>query len=60
MAKNILGQLQCDNLIRIDVNFKIDDTNLDSLIGRTAHILLMECEPLVEILVHKYREFFCE
>ena len=47
-------------MYRLDVNFKIDERNIDSMIGRTAHILLMECEPLIEIIVHKYRDFFCE
>ena len=55
MTQNILSRLSggsCEKIIRIDVNFKIDESNLDALIGRTAHILLVECEPLIEILVH--------
>jgi len=47
-------------LYRLDVNFKIDEKNLDSMIGRTAHILLMECEPFIETLVNRYRDFFTE
>jgi pimeloyl-ACP methyl ester carboxylesterase len=38
MAENILGNLPQDVLYRIDVDFNISDNNLDSLIGRTAHI----------------------
>ena len=60
MAKNVLSKLNCEELIRLDVNFKIESNNLDNLIGRTAHILLMEYEPLIEILIHKYSDFFCE
>jgi hypothetical protein len=54
MVNNILKQLQessCEKIVRVDVNFKIDESNLDSILGRTAHILLVECEPLIEILV---------
>lgn len=42
MAKNILGNLKTKMLFRLDVNFKIKDSNLDSWIGRTAHIQFLE------------------
>ena len=38
MAQNILGKIPVDVLYRIDVDFRIAETNLDSFIGRTAHI----------------------
>ena len=38
MARNILGNIPADVLYRIDVDFRISEKNLDSLIGRTAHI----------------------
>tara|TARA_B110000285_G_C15121485_1_gene617449 strand:+ start:2546 stop:2695 length:150 start_codon:yes stop_codon:yes gene_type:complete len=38
MAQNILNTLPLDVLYRIDVDFRIEETNLDSFIGRTAHI----------------------
>lgn len=38
MAKNILSNLPIDVLYRMDVDFRISEKNLDSLIGRTAHI----------------------
>jgi hypothetical protein len=38
MAQNILGNIPADVLYRIDVDFRIEETNLDSFIGRTAHI----------------------
>ncbi len=60
MASNILEKLQCQKLYRLDVNFKIDEKNLDSMIGRTAHILLLECETLIETLTNRYQAFFCE
>ena len=38
MAANLLNDLPVDVLYRIDVDFRIEETNLDSFIGRTAHI----------------------
>lgn len=43
MAQNILGNIPADVLYRIDVDFRIEETNLDSFIGRTAHIQFLEC-----------------
>lgn len=60
MAENILSNLSCDTLVRLDVNFRIDSMNLDSFIGRTAHMLLLECDSFIETLVHKYKEIFLE
>lgn len=54
MSENILNQLSCDTLVRLDVNFKIDNKNLDSFIGRTAHILLVENEEFINTIVYKY------
>jgi len=54
MAQNIMKRLQggsCEKIVRVDVDFKIEESNIDALIGRTAHILLVECEPLIEIIV---------
>lgn len=38
MAQNILNKLPIEVVYRIDVDFRIEETNLDSFIGRTAHI----------------------
>ena len=47
-------------LTRVDVNFKIDESNLDTFIGRTAHIMMVECQPFIELIVDRYSEFFCD
>ena len=52
--------MDCQKLYRLDVNFKIQDTSLASLIGRTAHILMIECRPFFLNLIYRYREVFCE
>ena len=60
MADNILKSLECKKLLRLDVNFKIEDRTIGSMIGRTAHIQMIECEPLIQALIHKYSEVFCD
>jgi hypothetical protein len=48
-------------IVKIDANFKIDERNIDTFIGRTAHIQLVECEPFIQLLVDKYSsEFFID
>jgi hypothetical protein len=58
MATNILGGLKAKMLFRLDVNFKIKDKNLDSWIGRTAHIQFLENQQFMKMLIHRYRDFF--
>lgn len=38
MARNILDNVKVQMVYRLEVNFNIIDKNMDSLIGRTAHI----------------------
>lgn len=47
MVTNILGN---QPIHRIDVNFNVKTTNLDSFIGRTAHINLIVQESLFKII----------
>lgn len=58
MANNLLSKLPVDVLYRLDVNFNISETNIDSLIGRTAHILFLENEELMKMIVSRYKQFF--
>lgn len=41
MVRNILEEVRSDRLRRIRVNFTIEETSIDSIIGRTAHILFL-------------------
>ncbi|KAM3137033.1 hypothetical protein pb186bvf_010946 [Paramecium bursaria] len=59
MVQNLLGTLQNTNVYRIDVNFDIQEKNIDTFIGRTAHILFLECQPLLRMIVSLYDPFFC-
>ena len=59
MVNNIFSK--CNNLdvlYRLDVNFNIEETNLDSVIGRTAHILFLENEELLKMIVSRYKMLF--
>jgi hypothetical protein len=66
MVKNVMANLRQAMVYRIDVNFQIQDryyillidSNLDTLIGRTAHILFLECQPLLRMIVTLYDQFF--
>lgn len=58
MAKNLLGNVPANVVYRLDVNFKIQEKNLDSFIGRSAHIRFLENQPLMRMIVTRYAEFF--
>ena len=47
-------------IVKIDANFKIDERSIDTFIGRTAHIQLVECETFIQLIVDKYSEFFTD
>lgn len=57
MASNILSRLNMQKLIRLDVNFKVPG-NIDSWIGRKAHIEMLENSGFLKMLVYRYPEFF--
>lgn len=54
MTDNILKKLRCNSITRLNVNFKIEDRTLSSFIGRTAHIQMLESEPMIKALIYKY------
>eukprot|EP01016_Furgasonia_blochmanni_P032969 TRINITY_DN3411_c0_g2_i1.p1 TRINITY_DN3411_c0_g2~~TRINITY_DN3411_c0_g2_i1.p1 ORF type:complete len:778 (-),score=192.07 TRINITY_DN3411_c0_g2_i1:19-2352(-) len=58
MVTSLLGSITANTLHRIDVNFKITEKSLDSLIGRAAHIQFLENQALIKMLIYKYEHFF--
>ena len=56
MAYNILSKLTNNTLKRVDVNFVIQDKNLDSFIGRTAHIQFLENTDFMKIFFHNIED----
>jgi hypothetical protein len=60
MVQNMMKKLTKAKIVKIDANFKIDERSIDTFIGRTAHIQLVECEPFIQLIVEKYSEFFTD
>ena len=58
MVQGMLSNVPLNVLYRLDVNFNIEETNIDSMIGRTAHILFLENEQLLRMLVARYKVIF--
>ena len=58
MVNSMLSNVPFDTLYRLDVNFNIEENNLDSYIGRTAHILFLENEDLLKMIVARYKVIF--
>ena len=56
MAKNLLSKRH--KLNRIDLDFRIKDTNLDSIIGRTGHVEFLENKLFMRYLLYLHPEFF--
>ena len=54
MAFNLISKVKKDSLRRIDVNFVIPEKNIDSFIGRTAHIQYLENQNFMKILFYNY------
>mmetsp|Transcript_90208 Transcript_90208/g.232867 ORF Transcript_90208/g.232867 Transcript_90208/m.232867 type:complete len:792 (-) Transcript_90208:64-2439(-) len=58
MVRNIWGPVRPERVRRFDMNFVIPEGNLDSFIGRAAHIQFLECQPMMKMLVHNYSSLF--
>ncbi len=58
MVNSMLSNVPFNVLYRLDVNFNIEETSLDSMIGRTAHILFLENEELLRMIVARYKVIF--
>jgi len=45
-------------IYRIDVNFKMEKKNIDTIIGRAAHIQFLENQVVMKMLIYRYPHFF--
>lgn len=54
MVRNIMKDVRPERVHRLGVNFTIEQTNIDSLIGRTAHILFLENHELIQTFLHTH------
>ena len=53
MAANLMSQIDPERLIRITIDNNVGDTvNVDSVIGRTAHICYLDNPVVVEQLIY--------
>jgi len=58
MVNNVWESVKPERVFRFDVNFKIPENNLDSFIGRAAHIQFLECQPIMKMIIHNYSFLF--
>jgi hypothetical protein len=58
MVRNLWAPVQPERVIRLDLNFHIPEKNLDTIIGRAAHIQFLESQPMMKMLIHNFVEFF--
>ena len=58
MAGNIMKKLNADAVHRVDVGFNIKASNVNTFIGREAHLLFLTCETLLRIIAYRYSDFF--
>ena len=58
MAARLMASIGRERLRRLDVNFSMPEKNLDTFIGRAAHIQFLECQVLMQMLVSRFGFFF--
>mmetsp|Transcript_58408 Transcript_58408/g.148414 ORF Transcript_58408/g.148414 Transcript_58408/m.148414 type:complete len:810 (+) Transcript_58408:195-2624(+) len=58
MVRNIWEPVEPQRVFRFDVNFYIPEKNLDTFIGRAAHIQFLECQPIMKMIIHNYSFLF--
>jgi hypothetical protein len=52
MVRNLLKNVKSGVLRRVNVVFQIGQKSLDSLIGRTAHIMFLENQELMKAILY--------
>jgi len=58
MVQNIWKPVKPERVFRFDVNFHIAENNLDTFIGRAAHIQFLECQPIMRMIIHNFSFLF--
>ena len=58
MVQSMLDRLNVEVLYRLDINYNIESKGLDSMLGRTAHLLILDNEQLLHMIVNRYRKIF--
>lgn len=58
MVENLWAAVEPSRAMRLDVNFVITEKNLDSFIGRTAHIQFLESQSMMKMIAHNWSALF--
>lgn len=58
MARNILGKVVANKIYRIDVDFTIEKAGIDRMIGRAAHIQMLDNKVLMQMILQCCGSFF--
>ncbi|OII70888.1 uncharacterized protein cubi_00816 [Cryptosporidium ubiquitum] len=58
MVESLLKDVDPTRIVKVDVNFHLPQKNLDTFIGRAAHIQVIENQLFVKILVSRFPEWF--
>merc|ERR1712032_540122 len=58
MVRNLWDSVKPQNVIRFDVNFLMPEKNIDTFIGRAAHIQFLECQAMMKMLCLNYSSLF--
>ncbi len=57
MVQNIFRTIDKVNFVRFDVFFGIPKSNLDTFIGRAAHVLFLDSSTFAQMFTLTYRKF---
>lgn len=60
MAHNILMRVTAGSIHRIDINFHIDTNDLDTFLGRKAHIEFLDNNVVQRLIFYRYGKFFTQ
>lgn len=58
MVESLLKNIDPSRIVKVDVDFHLPQKNLDTFIGRAAHIQVIENQFFVKILVSRFPEWF--
>eukprot|EP00933_Yihiella_yeosuensis_P070850 TRINITY_DN79002_c0_g1_i1.p1 TRINITY_DN79002_c0_g1~~TRINITY_DN79002_c0_g1_i1.p1 ORF type:complete len:843 (+),score=120.81 TRINITY_DN79002_c0_g1_i1:157-2685(+) len=58
MVNHLWKPVKSERVFRFDVNFHIPENNLDTFIGRAAHIQFLECQPVMRMIIHNFSFLF--
>jgi len=58
MVDNLLGDVNCQSISRMNVVFNIEDRNFDSIVGRTAHVKYLSDCKFINMFTTVFERFF--